>query len=490
MTDPERTDQLLSSAATELREQLDDATVPEFRPPSPNGQRAAFAIALIALLGGLLWVALPDRNVTDVDIAEPAPADTTTPTTLDDTPATDTPTTTIVTFDQPGTPSTGYDPASPLANREPTELLATTPDPTWGTPTRRLTATESTDSFHRVESPHRNIVNADGTRILAIRDGEWTVVERATGTVSVLALNPGAQPNWHPTEPTIIRHLSGRNSSSGSMLLQETVLGGTTTTLADLGPQLQATFPAASHIHSRLLGAPSADGNRYAWAVYDEEENVLGFVTWDVQAAAPIGTLVGLPSGDLGPLDSVAIGRTGNTVVLALGNDIIVYDADFTNERRLGQRTRSYDTALNTAGGDVLVTRDLDSGSDNAGWIVAYDLTTGTATRLHDSFAGGNSNIDFSGAATDLPGWVLASTHSCNADGGWDCDRLMAMNVDDGTIVNLAHTYSCAATIFTQPAATVNRDFSLAWFTTDFGSCEEDGSIIELSLPPVALATG
>ena len=58
----------------------------------------------------------------------------------------------------------------------------------------------------------------------------------------------------------------------------------------------------------------------------------------------------------------------------------------------------------------------------------------------------------------------------------------MALNIDDSTVINLAETNSCAASGFTNPTATVNRDFTKAWFNTDFGSCGEDATIVELTI--------
>ncbi len=331
------------------------------------------------------------------------------------------------------------------------------------------------------------MLDADGQQILAQRGDDWTIVDRETGEFTVLALNRGSEPNWHPTNPELIRHLAGENASTGDMVLLETRIDGTSETLVDLREELTTALPGALYIHSSQLGAPSADSNRYVWAVYNDAENVIGFVTYDLASQEIVGLLEAVPTGELGVFDSVAMSKSGDSVVLAWADEMIVYDADFTNERRLGQGVSLYDLASSANGDDVLITTDLDSGRDSVGWVVTYNLDTGATTRLHDLFTeeAGNASIDFSGAAIDRPGWVLASSYGCGDGTGWSCDRIMAWNVDDGTIVNLAHTYGCADSVFTEPRAVVNSDFTQGWFNTDFGSCGEDASVVEITIGPL-----
>ena len=82
----------------------------------------------------------------------------------------------------------------------------------------------------------------------------------------------------------------------------------------------------------------------------------------------------------------------------------------------------------------------------------------------------------FSGRGVELPGWVLVSTHDEDAQSHtWMDDELFAMELKpNGRVVRLAHTHSIVnqgggQDYFAEPQATVNRDFTKALFTTNWG---------------------
>ena len=487
-------DELFERATGELREQVDIEPLPKFHDPYQNRQRAAFALVVMLLVGVGSWAVLQDSSVDDADVAQPTPGTEAGTTTAPSTPDTGIDTTDTQPAPGIGTEATDTQPVRPAPG-----LLERTEDPAFGTTTRRLTSPASAESgeggegstsdaarFHRLDSQSRPTVSADGRWILAQRDDQWTIVDRSTGEYQSVPINRDAQPSWHPTDAQAIRHLSGDNASTGDLLLYETRIDGTTSPVADLSERIREVFPEAVYIHARLQGAPSADGSRFAWAVFDEAETVIGFVAYDLTQDEIIGTFDGQPDGDLGLFNSIAISKNGDHVVLVYQTDIAVFDTGFTNERRLGHRSTRYDTVLTGENRDVLVTANYDAGHENAGWLVAHDLADGSVTRLHDLFDGGNPEIDISGAAVDAPGWVLASTFGCGNTTEWACDRVMAMNIDDGTIINLALTNSCAQTSFAEPLAVTNTDLTLGWFNTDSGSCGEDASIIELEIPAIS----
>ncbi len=365
-------------------------------------------------------------------------------------------------------------------------VLETVADPRWGTPRMQLTAVDSQPveggqsdgaRYHRINSTSRSVISNDERWILAHRDGQWTVVDRTNGQFKPVNIEQESQPTWHPAEPATILHLD-----LDGMVLLATTVEGVTTVAADLGDRVVAEVPSAAALRAPRHGEPSADGWRYAWVVVDDAGDLVGFVTYDLAADAVLGVHAGVPSGDIGRFDSIAISKGGDEVVVAFADTYVIFEEDFTGEWRIGQRPFSYELALSGQGEDVLVVANFDSSAFGVGWIVAHNLESGEPARLLNLYDGSDSDVQFSGLATEKPGWVLASTHDCADQESWSCDRIMALNIDDATVIDLAETNSCAEVSFSIPTATVNRDFTKAWFNSDFGSCGEDAVIVELTI--------
>ncbi len=372
------------------------------------------------------------------------------------------------------------DPASPA-------LLETTPDARWGTPRRRLTTLHSEPNLPgRSDGPlhpaigdtSRSIVSENGRWILTRTEGDWTVVDRSNGNHQIVNLATYSQPVWHPTEPETIIHLD-----AGELAVLSTTVDGKTTVAADLAERIKAELPDAVYLMAPSHGEPSANGWRFAWAVANDERQPIGFITYDLSSDSIMGLKVGIPEGDdLGGFGSIAMSKMGTKVVVAYRRAFVIYDKDFTNERRILQAPSSYELVLASQEQDVLVVPNYDSDTFGEGWIVAHNLDTGEPKRLLNLRNGSGSDVQISSSATDKPGWVLVSTHNCSGEDSWSCDRVIALNVDDATTIDLAETNSCANDRKTTPFGVVNRDFTKAWFNTDFGSCGEDGTIVELTI--------
>ncbi len=411
-----------------------------------------------------------------------------------------------VTVNDSTTPAPAEDPAAPSQRDEPSassqledpavlpqpedsavpSLLEAVPDQRWGTPRRRLTAADPGTGgasqadgarYHRIDSSTRSVLSGDEQWILSERDGQWTAVDRATGQFHRLNIWPDGQPVWHPTEPATILYLA-----EYELALKSVTLDGETRTAADLTQRLSAELPDAVALRAPLHGGPSANGRYFAWAVVAAAGNPIGFVTYDLSADAILGLQVDIPSGDLGKFDSIAMSKNGDDVVVAFEEAYVIYDTDFADEWRIEQRPFSYELALSGLSQDVLVVANFESGTFGTGSIVAHNLDSRQSARLGDLYDGSNSDVLVSGLATEKPGWVLVSTFDCADRDTWSCDRVMALNVDDATVINLAQTDSCAESSFAVPNAAVNSDFTKAWFNSDFGSCGEDATIVELTI--------
>ncbi len=465
---------VLGDASEGLRHQLDSQPIPEFRPPNDTARRAAM-VAVAVVAGFAAWLGLRPDDTTQLDVTAPEPGTAETTSTPPSSSAD--PVETLDVLLAQWRPETGFDDRTPVADSERPPLGTWVAEPTWRTPIRRVTDTAGA-RFHRLQSAARPIVGPDGS-LLTRRDEEWVLVESDPAEQRLTTLPRDAEPLWLPDGSVV--HLAGADASSGELRLHRTVLGEEATVFVDLSDSIRATIPTASYVGSRDTGAPSGDGSRMAWAIYDETEAVVGFALVDLDeqrllAAGPA------PSDELGTFEYVSVSVSGRHVVAGYAEGVVVYDESIDEQRRIDQQPDRPALAQTADGADVLITANFDSATDDVGWIVTIGLDDGVSRRIHELFDGANTAIDF-GVAPDRPGWVVASTFDCKQAVAWSCDRVLLLDIDDGTIVNLAHTYSCAESIFAEPLAVPNADLTAVWFNSDAGSCTDAAEIYEIHIP-------
>ncbi len=356
-------------------------------------------------------------------------------------------------------------------------------DPAYRTTVRRLTSAEGI-RFDRNSYSRRQAENARGSLFLTYHgDAEYRVTNRRTLKLKrVLDIHPDAEPQWHPTHRARIRFIAGPNASTGKLQLFEVnVRNGRQRVVADLTQRLSRVWPTATYLADRAEGSPSIDGNRYAWIVYDHNEEPLGLVSYDLAADEILGTR--LLRSDVGRADWVSASPTGAAVVVGYVEGTFAYDADLTNERRLNSKADHSDLALNADGEDAYVYIDFSSGADG-GWLVSIDLDTLERTRIFDVYEGGNTSMHISGKGYNKPGWVVVSTYNCKVDQAWTCDKVMAVEMQPGgRILNLAHTYNCGDNYWTETHAVVNRSFTRVNFNSDGGSCGIDAEVYQVVVP-------
>ena len=344
--------------------------------------------------------------------------------------------------------STGIDASAPDGNWEKPALLEQRVDPAYGTPVTRLTSAAGT-RFDRNTYSRRNPENVDGSLFFTYHgDATYNVYGVADGDlVTVTEIHPDGEPQWHPSDPNRLRFLAGDDASSGELVLYETdVRTGLVTAIADLSEPLTAQYDDALYLSDRAEGTPSQDGNRYAWLVYDDEEDPIAVVTYDLSNNS-LGGVLDISETPGGRTDWVSVSPTGENVVLSGESGVFAYDFNLTNSRQLHDKAEHSDIALSASGDDVYVHVDFSADSPTAGWVVARNLQTGQTTRFFDLYDNANTSIHFSGKAYDAPGWVVASTYNCKEDFAWSCEKVFAFNIDTGEIVNLAHTYNCGEAV-------------------------------------------
>lgn len=358
-------------------------------------------------------------------------------------------------------------------------------DPAYGTTVMRVTSADGT-RFDRNTYSRRQAENVSGTMFLTYHGSAvYHVYERATGAlVQSLPIHPDAEPQWHPTDPNLIRYIEGASASSGDLLLSEiNVTTGETETIADLGARIQQQFPTAGYMKDRAEGSASADGNRYAWLIYNAAEQIIGMVSYDLATDTVLGMRSADELPDAGRLDALSMSPTGEYVVTQHANGTYVYDADLSNERLIFRGAEHSDIALGADGGDVYVYIDFTA-SSTGGWLIATDLDTLTPVLIFDLYNDANTSIHISGKGYNKPGWVVASTYNCHAGFAWSCSKVMAVElVPNGRILNLAHTYNCGENYWTETHAVVNRDFTRVYFNSDSGSCGIDAEVYVVNVP-------
>ncbi|MBH0131257.1 hypothetical protein [Salinibacterium sp. NK8237] len=353
-------------------------------------------------------------------------------------------------------------------------------DPVYGTTVQRVTSAEGT-RFDRNSYSRRQAENADGSLFFTYHgDAEYHVYSTADASLlSALPIHPDAEPQWHPSDPHLIRYLEGPNSSEGDLTLHELdVTTGESAIIADLTEAITNVFPGADYMKDRSEGSPSSDGAIYAWIVYNADEQPLGMVSYDLASDTVLGTSQ-LPAGT----DWVSASPTGKYVVASAESGTYVYDADLSNQRLLTEASEHSDIALSADGRDAYVYIDFDSASETAGFLTSVDMDSLERTTLFDAYDDANTSMHISGKGYDKPGWVVVSTYNCNAEGAWTCEKVMAIELDGGRILNLAHTYNCGEDYWTETHAVVNRSFTHVYFNSDGGSCGMDAEVYRLDVP-------
>lgn len=414
----------------------------------------------------------PPATTTSVSVTTVAPTST-----LSTTPASTVPSSPLV---------WGLDTTAPATDWTKPGLGESYVDPAYGTTVTRLTSADGT-RFDRVTYSRRQAENADGSRMMTYHgSATYHVYDRGSGAlVAELPIGPDSEPQWHPTDPDRIRFVAQPNSYLGTLQLFEYDLAsGTTRTIADLTDRLQSALPGALYLGDRAEGSPSADGNRYAWMVWNAQEQLIGIASYDLATDRILGVLPVDRLPDAGMLDAISMSPTGAYVVTQHYEGTYVYDADLTDERLIFVGAEHSDIAIGADGGDVYVYIDFTAVNGNGGWLMAVDLDTLESTRLIDLYDGTNTSIHISGKGYDKPGWVVASTYNCKVDSGWACDKVMAIELaPDARVLNLAHTYNCGDNYWTETHAVVNRDFSRVYFNSDGGSCGIDAEAMVLDVP-------
>ena len=351
-------------------------------------------------------------------------------------------------------------------------------EPTYKTCVVRVTdhAVEPPSGFARNDYSRRQAFNADSSRLLVYaNDGFWHLYEAETfAHIKALSGPAGdAEPQWHPTDPDLLYYLP---TNGGLVVYELNVSTDASQVVGEFAGRLP--WPSAARLWTKSEGAPSADGRYWAFMAETEDFTSVGIVVWDLAT----DTIVSTMDNDKHP-DHLSMSASGDYVVVSWLDGVVVFDRELSDPRTIQASSEHSDIALDENGDDVYVSVDYQS---NDGAVFMVNLRTGERTDLFPTYIAGTATaIHFSGKAFREPGWVLMSTY---ADHGgevqWLHRKITAVQLKaDPTIYHLAHTHVVDSGYWTEPHASVNRDFTRILFTSNWevdSSMDVDAYMIEL----------
>ena len=357
-----------------------------------------------------------------------------------------------------------YKPA-PAAGARPAKGVAKA-DPNYGACVVRATdhVAEGISGFVRNDYSRRQAFNADNTRFIAYSyNGGWHLYDANT-LVHIRELNGmggDAEPQWHPTDPKSLYYVP---TNGGTSLLKLDVDTNQTTTAASLASKLP--WSGVAHIWTKSEGSASADGRYWCFVAEDTNFNIRGVFTYDLQTQ----TVVGTRALSVRP-DHVSMSASGRSCVIshdAGQGGTVAWDRTLTTSRPILSTSEHSDIALGANGNDVFVYVDYT----DTGLMYMVDLDTGVRTSLMSTYIDGTATAyHISGKSFSKPGWILLSTYgSYGGAKKWLHEKIMAVELKaNPTIINLANHQSIYNEYWTEPHATVSRDFSRVLFTSNWG---------------------
>lgn len=350
--------------------------------------------------------------------------------------------------------------------------------------------TEPSSYYLRNDYSRRQAFNANSTYFLVYsNNGSWTLYNANT-RARVRTLTPlagDAEPQWHPTDPNVLYYLP---INGGTKLLKVDVRNNQSSTVVDFRGKLPSWASSAAHIWTNSEGSPSANGRYWGFVVYNSGWDVLGYIVWDLQQNKLVGS-----RQSSGGVDNGSISASGRWFVVS-GNGVWAWSADFTKKKKIDAYGGVHsDLAIGPQGNDYFVSVDYES-NDGEVYFVNLDSCPSVAASATNApecprttlFAqyptGGWASMHFSGKAFNKRGWVLISTYDTQTNRGtmpWFEDKIFAVELKASPkIYPLAFTRRVAPNdrygqtgadaYWTEPHASVNRDFTRIAFNTNWGN--------------------
>ena len=343
-------------------------------------------------------------------------------------------------------------------------------DAAFGTCVVRATdhVVEPPSGFARNDYSRRQAFNADNTRSLVYSlNGAWHLYD-ANSLQPLRVLNGpagDAEPQWDPNDPQSLFWIP---INGGMVLNKLNVETNTNTTVANFAGKLP--WADVARVWTKSEGSASADGRYWCFMAETSSFGIRGVFTYDLQTQTVLGTrsLSSRP-------DHVSMSASGRWCTIS-GGDVsgatMAWDRTFTQSVQLHHGGEHSDLALGADGHDYYVAVDYQS---NAGDMYMLDIDTGVKTVLFPTYIEGTATAyHISGKAFAKPGWVLVSTYARSGAEKWLHERIMAVELKAAPkIINIAHHRSRYNGYWTEPHASVSRDFSHVSFSSNWGTTSD-----------------
>jgi hypothetical protein len=391
-------------------------------------------------------------------------------------------------------PVTGPDKRRPTPSAKPTRGKSF-PDEAFRTCVVRVTdhAADRVPGFARNDYSRRQAFNADNSKIVvAAQDGSWHYydvnTQRHLG--SLKGVGGDAEPQWHPTDPSLLFHFPP--FGIGMQIKELNIATGKSRVAADLASRLKAVWPKAHTAWTKGEGSPSVDARYWGLMVDDADWNGIGMFTYDLTTDKIIATYDFAKNGRRRP-DHVSMSLSGNYVTASWGEGTFAFSRDFNKVVKLHHTTEHSDLAVDANGDDIYVSLDYQG---SGGPVFMRNIRTGVRTDLFPTYLQRTATaIHFSGKAFRKPGWVLASTYGENrGPWQWMHAKIFAIELKARPrIINIANHHVVYDEYSTEPHASVNRDFTRIAFNSNWDvktKTDIDTYVIELPGIITALAPG
>lgn len=343
--------------------------------------------------------------------------------------------------------------------------------------------------FARSDYSRRQAFNADSTKFLVYaNNGYWHLYDARTQKHLKRLSGPtgDAEPQWHPNNPDSLYFVP---NNGGLEIRELNVVTNRSARVARFHKRLP--WRKAVRVWTRSEGSPSADGRYWALMAETQDFYSLGMIVYDMVDDKIISSY-DFEENDVGRPDHVSMSPSGDFVVASWPErypGTVAFSRDFSRQQQLIEATSHSDIALLPNGNDAYVTLDYRSAR---GDVLMVELQTGERTVLFPTYVGHKvaTAIHFSGKAYNKPGWVLVSTYAQQGSSHWFHEKLFAMELKEKpTILNIAHHNSVFNGYWTEPHATVNKDFTRILFNSNWGdgSSELDIDAYLVELPAHAI---
>ena len=371
-------------------------------------------------------------------------------------------------------------------------------DPTFGTCVVRVTDREADlapdDASEGLKNEYSRVqaFNSDETLLVARGlEATWYLYDaRTLEPIRELGIGGPVDPRWDAADPNTLYY------TPDTRLMALNVLTDETWVIHDFMNEIGDYNPVA--VWGRWEGSPSADTRYWAFMVEDQNWWTAALLTYD-RVEDRVMAVLELPRQENEP-DSVSMSPSGEYVFAhfeyceeGVGTyespcGAMVYTPDLSSGWGLVRNAGHGDLAFDAEGREVFVFQDNDT--DHLSMI---PLAGGPIEPLWPiDFSYTPLSFHISGRAFDRPGWVLVSVVDGDAEAHtWMDDHLFAMELrPEGRIVHLAHHHSIVdenmeQDYWAEPHGTVNRDFTRALFTTNWGrSGTGEVEMFMIVLPP------